>query len=181
MGALGGGFLLSFSALGSKFFDSCLRYDARGFWKAKQRTTHKAAVPVRSFFIMIEIYDREQRGHPLKSDKLKQVDCPSRRWSRSLTLRLNSVFPATPSPGIAALPSSSASPRRSAPEQGPGPDCARRLSAGKPAPLRRARGSAPRFGPTPDTSGLTPVVYGIHYAYARSDDRGLSRLDQLPR
>ena len=33
-----------------------------------------------------------------------------------------------------------------APEQGTGPDCARRRYAGKPAPLRRARGSAPRLG-----------------------------------
>ena len=50
------------------------------------------------------------------------------------------AFPATPSPGIAALPSSRASPRRSAPEQGPGPDCARRLSAGyacSPPPCSR--------------------------------------------
>ena len=66
MDALGIGFLLSFSALGSKFFDSCLRYDARGFWKAKQRTTHKAVVPVHNFVVIIEIYDKEQRGHPLK-------------------------------------------------------------------------------------------------------------------
>jgi len=45
------------------------------------------------------------------------------------------TFPATSSPGIAALTSSSALPRRFAPEQGTGPDCARRLpvpQAGRP-------------------------------------------------
>jgi len=35
--------------------------------------------------------------------------------------------------------------RASASEQGTWPDCARRMSAGKPAPIRRARGSAPRL------------------------------------
>jgi len=43
--------------------------------------------------------------------------------------------------------------RRLAPEQGTGPDCSRRLPAGKPAVTRRARGSAPRLDPEDEGYG----------------------------
>jgi len=57
----------------------------------------------------------------------------------------NKLFSAAAPPRIAALTSSSALFCRLAPEQATGPDCTRRMSAGKPAPLRRACGSVPRL------------------------------------
>ena len=73
------------------------------------------------------------------------IEAKSKTLRINISIPENTLFPATASPGIAALSSSSALPRRFAPEQGTGPDCARRMSVGKPAPIRRARGSAPRL------------------------------------
>ena len=55
----------------------------------------------------------------------------------------NNWFRATALRGIAAQPVPCPAALR-APEQGTDP-CARRMSAGEPAPVRRARGSAPRL------------------------------------